>query len=105
MQPQFTAWTSGPHARIACVECHIGEGAAGFVHAKLSGVRQLLHVATNSYPSPIPPGADMEPGAQARTCITCHQPSHTSGDNIRSIREYADDEVNEETATVLLMNL
>ena len=34
------------HARVACASCHIGEGASGFVHAKLSGVRQLVHVAT-----------------------------------------------------------
>ena len=27
MQPQFTAWQSAPHARVACVSCHIGEGA------------------------------------------------------------------------------
>src|SRR5207248_3203459 len=50
MHPQFTAWSSGPHARIACVACHIGEGPGAFVHAKLNGVRQLMHVATNSYP-------------------------------------------------------
>lgn len=55
MQPQFTAWRHGPHARVACATCHIGEGARGFVHAKLSGVRQLAHVTTSSYPRPIPP--------------------------------------------------
>ena len=32
------------------------------------------HVATNSYPRPIPPGAEMPPGAQAQTCGGCHQP-------------------------------
>ena len=36
--------SAATHARIACVDCHIGEGAAGFVHAKLVGVRQLAHV-------------------------------------------------------------
>ena len=60
------AWQRAAHARIACVECHIGEGAAGFVHAKLSGVRQLVHVAINAYPRPIPPGAEMRPGARRR---------------------------------------
>ena len=59
MQPQFTAWGDAPHARVACVSCHIGEGARGSSHAKLSGVRQLVEVATNSYPRPIPPGAKM----------------------------------------------
>jgi len=105
MQPQFTAWQNAAHGRIACVECHIGEGARAFVHAKLSGVRQLVHVATNAFPRPIPPGAEMAPGAQAETCGSCHQPGRASGDRIRMIREYADDEANTETATVLLMHV
>ena len=49
MTPQFTAWRAGPHARVACVDCHIGEGAKGFVHAKAGGVRQLVELATNTY--------------------------------------------------------
>ena len=105
MQPQFTSWRDAPHARVACVQCHIGEGAAGFVHAKLSGVRQLVHVVTTSYPMPIPPGAEMPPGAQAQTCSNCHQPGRAAGDRIRVIREYADDEANTETITVLQMHL
>ena len=32
---------AAPHARVACVACHIGEGAKAFVHAKLAGTRQL----------------------------------------------------------------
>ena len=28
MHPQFTAWQDAPHSRVACVQCHIGEGAA-----------------------------------------------------------------------------
>jgi NapC/NirT cytochrome c family protein len=105
MRPQHTAWQAAPHARIACVNCHIGEGAAGFVHAKLSGVRQLVQVATNSYPRPIPPGAHMPPGAQAETCDGCHQPARVAGEVIRVMREYADDEANSETKTVLQMHV
>jgi len=103
MQPQFTAWRDGSHGRIACVSCHVGEGARGFLRAKLSGVRQLAHVATNSYPRPIPPGAEMPPGAQAQTCAGCHQPGRVVGDQIRVNRAYADDEGNSETITVLQM--
>src|SRR5262245_50754290 len=104
MHPQFTAWSNASHAHVACVDCHIGEGASAFVHAKLSGVRQLIHVATNSVPKPIPPGAEMPPGAQAQTCGGCHGPGR-SGDLIRTIREYADDETNSETTTTLLMHV
>jgi len=105
MHPQFTAWQQAVHGRVACAECHIGEGAAGVVRAKLSGVRQLVHVMTNAVPKPIPPGAEMPPGAQAETCLACHQPGRASGDHIRIIREYADDEKNTETMTVLQMHL
>jgi hypothetical protein len=105
MQPQFAAWRDGPHARVACARCHIGAGAAGFVHAKLAGVRQLVQVATNSYPRPIPPGADMPPGARVTACSSCHQPGRVDGDAIRVIREYGDDERNSETATILQMHV
>jgi hypothetical protein len=104
MQPQLSAWQVAPHARIACVNCHIGEGAAGFVRAKLSGVRQLVHVTTGSYPRPIPPGTELSPGVQAQTCVGCHEPLRIAGDRIRVIREYGDDEANSETMTVLEMH-
>jgi hypothetical protein len=105
MHPQFTAWSGATHARVACVDCHIGEGAGAFVHAKLAGVRQLVHVATNNVPKPISPGADMPPGAQAQTCGSCHRPGRMPGDLIRTIREYADDETNSETMTTLVMHV
>ena len=103
MHPQFTAWRDGPHSRIACAKCHIAEGAQGFVNAKLAGTRQLVHVMTGNVPKPIPAGAHMPPGAQAHICQSCHRPSTTGADRIRVIREYADDESNTETVTVLHM--
>ncbi len=105
MHPQFTAWSGASHAGVACVECHIGEGPGALVHAKLAGVRQLVQVATNSFPRPIPPGAQLPEGEQARTCLECHRPAAAVGDQIRVIREYADDEKSSETLTVLQMYL
>lgn len=101
MQPQFTAWSAAVHQRVACVDCHIGEGAQALVRAKLAGVRQLVHVATNNVPKPIPPGAEMPQGAQAETCARCHRPTRTGGDTIRVFRTYADDEANTETSTFI----
>lgn len=105
MEPQFTAWQNGPHARTACVKCHIAEGAQGFVQAKLAGTRQLAHVITNSVPKPVPPGAHMASGAQAKTCLDCHQPERVVGDPVHVFHEYADDEGNTETVTILKMHL
>lgn len=103
MHPQFTAWRDGPHSRIACAQCHIAEGAQGFVNAKLAGTRQLMHVITANVPKPIPPGAHLPAVAQTQACEQCHRPSRTGTDRIRVIREYADDEANTETVTVLQM--
>jgi hypothetical protein len=105
MHPQFMAWQGAAHAGVPCASCHIGEGASGFVSAKLSGVRQLLHVATSSYPRPIPPGAEMAPGAQALTCVGCHKPGRIVGDRVRVAREYADDEKNAETMSAFQMHV
>ena len=105
MQPQHSAWQQADHARVACVSCHIGEGPKAFVHAKLAGVRQLAHVVTGSYPTPVPPGAEMPPGEQAKTCLGCHQPSRVIGDAVRAFYEYAEDEGNTETRTLMRMHI
>lgn len=105
MNVQFTAWKAGPHARIDCANCHIGDGARGFVQAKLAGTRQLAHVLTNSVPRPVPAGAQVPFGGHDLTCGRCHQPMKIPGDVVRVKREYADDEQNAETMTVLLMHV
>jgi hypothetical protein len=105
MHPQFSALQNGAHGHITCVSCHVGPGASGFVRAKMSGARQLLDVTTNSYPRPITQNARLPEGQQASLCVHCHQPWRPVGDRIRVIREYADDEKNTETLTVLQMHL
>ena len=54
MPPQYSAYLASPHARVQCVECHIGPGADWFVQAKISGLRQVLAVLADSYSRPIP---------------------------------------------------
>ena len=103
MHPQFTAWQDAPHSRVACAQCHIGEGGHAFVHYKLNGVRQLYHVVTGSYPRPIPGVADMRPAHEV--CGACHWSGKGFGDVIRAKREYADDEANTETLTILQMHV
>ena len=52
MEPEYTTYKRSPHARVKCVECHIGEGADWFVKSKLSGSWQLVSVAFDLYPTP-----------------------------------------------------
>jgi len=102
MHPQFTAWQATTHARIACVQCHVGEGARAFVHYKLAGVRQLIHVIDGNYPRPIPASqAKLRPALEI--CGHCHDPQRNSGDVAYTSSSFADDETNSETKMVFQM--
>jgi nitrate/TMAO reductase-like tetraheme cytochrome c subunit len=103
MHPQFSAWQDAPHSQIACAECHVGEGSRAFVKYKMSGVRQMYHVVTGKFPRPIPGVADMRPAREV--CGTCHWSGKGFGEVIRVKREYADDESNSETATILQLHV
>ena len=104
MQPEFVSYQAGPHARVACVECHIGPGAPSFARAKLSGLRQVYAVTFGTYSRPIPsPVHDMRPARD--TCEQCHWPEQFHGDSLRAFREYADDSSNSETVTVMRLHV
>jgi len=104
MKPEFTAYLNGPHARVACVQCHIGPGAPWFVKSKLSGTRQLFAVALETYPTPIPsPVEDLRPARD--TCEQCHWPEKFTGDRLRTVREFAEDEANTGTTSTLRLHV
>jgi hypothetical protein len=104
MDPEYTAYQRSPHARVACVECHIGPGAPWFVRSKLSGSYQVLAVTFNLYPRPIStPIHNLRPARE--TCEQCHWPERFSGDKLVTKTRYADDEKNSSTQTVLLVHI
>ncbi|HER08627.1 MAG TPA: cytochrome C [Bacteroides sp.] len=73
MEPEWTAYQNSPHARVGCVECHVGSGASWYVKSKLSGLYQVYSVAFNKYPRPIPtPIESLRPARE--TCEQCHWP-------------------------------
>jgi hypothetical protein len=104
MQPEYTAYLNSPHSRVECVKCHIGPGAGWFVKSKLSGVGQVFAVAFNTYPRPIPtPVHNLRPARE--TCEACHWPQKYGEDRVRVISNFADDQANSATKTVLLMRI
>lgn len=104
MEPEYTAYQRSPHARVACVDCHIGPGASWFVRSKLSGSYQVIAVTFNLYPRPIPtPVHNLRPARQ--TCEQCHWPEKFSGDKLMVKTKYGDDEANTSAKTVLLMHI
>lgn len=104
MEPEFTAFLNSPHSNVACVECHIGPGAPWFVRSKLSGVRQVFAVMLDTYSKPIAtPVENLRPARE--TCEECHRPERFTGDRVRVITRYAEDEANTPLTTVLLMHI
>ena len=104
MEPEYTAYTNSPHSRVACVECHIGPGAPWFVKAKLSGIGQLFAVTFDTYERPIPtPVENLRPSQD--TCEHCHWPEKFTGDRIKVITKFQEDETNTPSKSVLLMHI
>ena len=104
MEPEFTAYQTGPHSRVGCVACHVGAGATYFARAKLSGTRQMLAVMRGNYRKPIPsPVHTLRPARD--TCEECHWPDKFYGDQIRIVREYANDKANSESVTTVRVHV
>jgi hypothetical protein len=104
MEPEYVAHQRGPHAQIACVQCHVGPGGGALVQSKINGTRQLLHVLTNNVPRPVPPPSELISPAH-ETCERCHWPERFVGDKTRVIREFGNDEKNTETDTTLQLHV
>lgn len=93
MKPEYVAYQHSPHARVACVECHVGAGAGWYVKSKLSGAYQLYAVAFNKYPRPIPtPVANLRPAPE--TCEQCHWPRMFHGAQLKVFTHFGSDEKN-----------
>jgi nitrate/TMAO reductase-like tetraheme cytochrome c subunit len=104
MKPEFVAYQHSPHARIECVECHVGHGAGAYVKAKLNGVHQLIGVITDAYNRPIKtPVKNLRP--PQFTCEQCHWPSRYVGQLDRTYQHYLADETNTAFAVRLSLNV
>jgi len=104
MEPEHTAHQRSAHSRVKCAECHIGPGANWFVKSKLDGAWQLVAVALDLYPRPIPtPLHDLRPARE--TCEQCHWPTKFVGDKLTITKSYEDDEINTELTTALLLKV
>ncbi|HET7103194.1 MAG TPA: NapC/NirT family cytochrome c [Terracidiphilus sp.] len=104
MHPEYTAYKISPHSHVACVDCHIGTGAESFLAAKVNGTKQLIEVAFNSYPRPIPSPVHNLRSARV-ICEDCHSPSKLEGDKLLVRPSFADDEKNTETQTVVVLHV
>ena len=72
MIPQHKAYDVSAHADVACGECHVAPGLAGWVKAKMAGTQELKALILNNYPTPIPPIPHDEMPSTTVTCQKCH---------------------------------
>jgi hypothetical protein len=93
MNPEYTAYQNSPHARVACVSCHVGPGAGWYTKSKLSGMYQVYAVVAKVYPKPIPtPVRNLRPAQE--TCEECHWPRQFYGGQQRQLNHYKYDQKN-----------
>ncbi|MBI4549528.1 MAG: NapC/NirT family cytochrome c [Candidatus Omnitrophica bacterium] len=102
MKPEFTAYHNSPHARVKCVECHIGPGAAWYVRSKFSGAYQVYSVVMKKYSKPIEtPIKHLRPAQE--TCERCHWPQQFFGAVEQDKQYFLPDEANTEWRTRMLL--
>lgn len=103
MNPEFVAYQASAHARVKCVECHVGPGAGWYLKSKLSGAYQVYSVTFKKYPKPIAtPVHDLRPAQD--TCEQCHWPEKFFGAQLKVFNRYAYDEKNTLSQTRMLIN-
>lgn len=92
MPPEYAAYQVSPHARIACVECHIGREFIGNqIFRKAGDVRHIVAMTFQTYEYPIRV-KNMRPAREI--CEQCHSPEKFSDDSLRTISHFSNDENN-----------
>jgi nitrate/TMAO reductase-like tetraheme cytochrome c subunit len=101
MPPEYAAYQASPHARVACVECHIGREFIGNqIFRKAGDLRHVFATTFGTYEYPIMAG-NMRPARD--TCEKCHTPEKFSDDSLRVINHFQSDTENTPFSTTLVL--
>lgn len=104
MQPEYIAYQNSPHARVACVDCHVGTGADWYIRSKMSGLYQVYAVIADVYPKPIPtPISNLRPASE--TCQECHWPQKFYPAKLKHEKHFLSDEENTEWDIYMMMKI
>ncbi len=104
MGPEWATYQESPHAHVACVDCHVGEGAEALIDSKINGLWQMISVTFDLYERPIPtPVHQLRPARE--TCEKCHWPDKFYGDRLLERVSYGFDEESTPAYTTLGMRV
>src|SRR5689334_15607934 len=86
MPPEYNTYLISPHARVLCVDCHIGRDliAVQFFR-KIGHMRLVAATLLDTYEYPIQV-SDMRPARE--TCELCHFPEKFADDSLRVIPRF-----------------
>ncbi|MGD2058521.1 MAG: NapC/NirT family cytochrome c [Anaerolineales bacterium] len=86
MPPEFNAYLISPHARVDCVECHIGRGfIATRITRKAGDMKHIFATMFKTYEFPIEAG-ELRPARE--TCERCHFPEKFSADTLVELKRF-----------------
>ena len=89
MPPEYSAYLHSPHARVQCVECHIGRDVVTTQFTRKAGdLRHVVFTITQDYEFPIRSRA-MRPARDS--CEKCHFPEKFSDDSLRELIRFEGD--------------
>jgi hypothetical protein len=101
MPPEYTAYQISPHARVACVDCHLGQDTLLLtVPRKAKEVRHVVNALTKSYEPPIYVKS-LRPARD--TCEKCHNPDKFSSDTFVETKHYDQDRENSLSRVYLIV--
>jgi hypothetical protein len=104
MHPEYVAYQNSPHARVSCVECHVGPGADWYVRSKLSGAYQVYATLFNKYPKPIAtPISNLRPAREV--CEQCHWPQKFYAHKLRLESYFLPDDENTRWELTMIMKI
>ncbi len=104
MNPEWSVYQASPHSRVACVECHVGEGVDALIDAKLNGLWQVISATFNLYERPIPtPVRNLRPARE--TCEHCHWPEKFYGERIATFPRFGMDSLSSPSYTTLSLKI
>jgi len=104
MNPEFVTYQRGAHARVDCVDCHIGSGAEWFIKAKINGTHQLIAYTLTDYERPIAtPLKKLRPAQDI--CEKCHWPEKFHGNIDISYDHFLSDKSNTAYNVRMLMRV
>lgn len=104
MNPEFVTYQRGAHARVGCVDCHIGSGAEWFIKAKINGTHQLISYTLDNYSRPIAtPLKQLRPAQDI--CAKCHWPEKFHGNVEMNYEHFLSDKANTPYTVRMLMHV